>query len=90
MAAKIGDAFMREPVGGGKCNDAWALNFMHEVAYLWIEYFWSSLKGNGPEARADLVLVVPGQVRVVRREGERGLGVFERCECFFEFVMRRQ
>ena len=23
---------------------------MHEIAYLWIEYFWSSLKGNGPEA----------------------------------------
>ena len=23
---------------------------MHEIVYLWIEYFWSSLKGNGPEA----------------------------------------
>ena len=26
------------------------MSFWHLVDYVWIDYFWSSLKGNGPEA----------------------------------------
>jgi len=29
---------------------------MHEVSYIWINYFWSSLKGNGPEAIVQTVV----------------------------------
>ena len=28
----------------------------HEINYLWINYFWSSLKGNGPEAGFQTVI----------------------------------
>ena len=29
---------------------------MHEVNYIWINYFWASLKGNGPEALVQTVV----------------------------------
>lgn len=29
---------------------------MHEITYLWIDYFWSSLKSNGPEALVQTVV----------------------------------
>ena len=29
---------------------------MREISYVWFQYFWSSLKGNGPEALAQTVL----------------------------------
>jgi hypothetical protein len=29
---------------------------MHELSYIWINYFWSSLKGNGPEALVQTVV----------------------------------
>ena len=28
---------------------------MHEFVYVWINYFWASLKGNGPEALVQTV-----------------------------------
>lgn len=28
---------------------------MHELWYVWINYFWASLKGNGPEALCQTV-----------------------------------
>lgn len=29
---------------------------MHEVSYIWVQYFWASLKGNGPEALVQTVV----------------------------------
>jgi hypothetical protein len=32
------------------------LTVLHEAWYVWIDYFWSSLKGNGPEALIQTVV----------------------------------
>jgi hypothetical protein len=29
---------------------------MHEISYIWLQYFWGSLKGNGPEAIVQTVV----------------------------------
>ncbi len=29
---------------------------MHEVNYIWVDYFWASLKSNGPEALVQTVV----------------------------------
>lgn len=29
---------------------------MHELNYLWVGYFWASLKGNGPEALVQTIV----------------------------------
>lgn len=48
---------------------------MHELWYIWIDYFWASLKGNGPEALIQTVVyggialaVYPPLRRWARRE----------------------
>jgi hypothetical protein len=30
---------------------------LHELTYIWINYFWSSDKGNGPEALTEMLVV---------------------------------
>jgi len=51
---------------------------MHELVYIWINYFWASLKGNGPEAVVQTVvyggigiLLIPVARRFIRNEAKK-------------------